>query len=477
MDAGAMSRASLERDTLQSGGTGRPHNSARAGFLPVPLDRMPLEALRNIAIYVRLCPGLEEGTPDPEHPGFRLYSAENVRFGEEHRRRLLDRGVKFIYLRMADQSRFRRQTEDNLSATAGDPAIAIAEKSAIVYETSVELVNELLGEPELLAQSPRLEQVSRAITTLVINNPSAFTHLFAASHHDFYTATHMVNVGTWMVPLAYELGYRDPTTLNIICQAGLLHDMGKTTIPEEVLNKPGQLTDDDWALIKGHPEAGHRYLSQYEGIDPIVLRVVLEHHERMDGSGYPQALRGEDIHPISRICAVVDSFDAMTAFRPFKERTLSVPDALEIIQRETPRCYDEQVVQAWLRVLQQGDLAPSSAGGGGMSITDGVSCRRIYPRTSFHCHARMHMLTVEGHLVIEGPGFPVVAHSISRGGLGFLTQRPVPAGSFVRLYLQAPGWQGRALDGQTVRCRTYQDSWNEVGLSFCNPASEQRQAA
>lgn len=475
--AGAVSnKGFIERDVLQSGGASRSHNSARAGFLPAPLDRVPLPALRGLPVYVRLCIGLEEGTPDPNHPGFRLYCSETVQFSEEHRQRLLERGVKFVYLRMADQSQYRRQTEENLTATAADPAVAIAEKSAIVYETSVELVNELLSEPEMLVNSPRLEQVSRAITTLVINNPSAFTHLFAASHHDFYTATHMVNVGTWMVPLAYELGYRDPEMLNLVCQAGLLHDMGKTTIPEEILNKRGKLTEDDWAMIKGHPEAGYRYLMQYESVNPIVLRVTREHHERMDGSGYPQGLRSKDIHPISRICAVVDSFDAMTAFRPFKERTLSVPDALAIIQAETPRCYDEDVVAAWLRILQRGDVQEVGPVQG-MGQLQETSCRREHTRTSFHCHARMHTLIWCDGTLVEGPGFPVVAHSISRGGLGFLTQRPIERGAYVRLYLQAPGWQGRPLDGQTVRCRTYQDSWNEVGLSFGAPGAEQLKAA
>jgi hypothetical protein len=83
--------------------------------------------------------------------------------------------------------------------------VAISVKSEIVYETAVELVNELLSEPDLAGKSPRLEKVSRAVTTLVLNDPTAFSHLFAASHHDFYTATHMVNVATWMVPLCHGL--------------------------------------------------------------------------------------------------------------------------------------------------------------------------------------------------------------------------------------------------------------------------------
>jgi len=277
-----------EQSLLQTGGFGKSTNSARAGFLPVALENVPLDALAGIGVYIRVnTPRQGEAT---EADCFRLYCTENVAFHEVHRRRLIENGVRFVYVRMVDQSRFRQQTEALLSKLAGDGAEAISARASIVYETSIELVNELLAEPDLLVKSPRLEQVSRSISTLVLNNPSAFSHLFAASHHDFYTATHMVNVATWMVPLAFEMGHKDPDELNQVCQAGLLHDMGKTVIPEAVLNKPGKLSDEEWALIKRHPEAGCEYLARFDKISPLIMHVTREHHERMDGSGYPAGL-------------------------------------------------------------------------------------------------------------------------------------------------------------------------------------------
>jgi HD-GYP domain-containing protein (c-di-GMP phosphodiesterase class II) len=460
-----------EKDLVLSGGQGKSANSARAGFLPIALERVPLAALEGVQVYVRVKPG-ENGdwmAGLPAQGAFRLYCAEGVRFADVHRRRLIDHGVKFVYVRMADQSRFRKQTEAHLDAFAKDPAVAVTEKSALIYETSVELVNELLGEPDLIAKSPRLENVSRAVTTLVMNNPKSFTHLFAASHHDFYTATHMVNVGTWMVPLAYELGHTDPEELNRICQAGLMHDMGKIFIPEEILNKPGKLSDAEWAQIRSHPERGAEYLRQFDGINAMVLRVTLEHHERMDGTGYPKRLRGEQMDPVSKICAVVDSFDAMTAFRPFKERTLSVPQALEILRKETPAKYDPAVMAAWLRLIEtaqesgvipEAEPAPAGDGGGGIE-------KRRHERQAFHCPARAHTLVRSAGGVMEERGaIPVVAHSISRGGIGFLSQVPIAPGEYLRVYLQAKGWETRALDGMIVRCRDYDDCWSEVGLEF-----------
>jgi hypothetical protein len=392
---------------------------------------------------------------------------------------------------MADHAKLRAQIEGCLGDLAADPSIELAEKSVIIYDTSVELVNELLAEPEVFARSPRLEQVCRAVTTLVINNEESFSHLFAASHHDFYTATHMVNVATWMVPLAFELGHQDPEELSQICQAGMMHDMGKVQIPESVLNKKGKLTEDEWAIIRRHPEAGCEYLARFEGISPTVMRVTREHHERLDGSGYPDGLKGDQIHAISQICAVVDSFDAMTAFRPFKFKTLTVNQALELLESETPARYNPRVMAAWLKMIRAaGDVCPSDqvlpgAGGassdpwGATSVAASVvgesgdaSNRRQHERKTFHCPARAHLLVRDAKGVRELPSTAAVAHNISSGGIGFLSQTPFKLGDYVRVYLQAPGWGGRALNGQTVRCRDHKDTWHEIGLQFASIEAE-----
>ena len=471
--------AATEASFLLSGGAGRQTNSARAGFLPIAIERVPVGALHDIPVYVRANSGSRAFAPSEiVHGQFALYCAENVRFTEVHRRRLMDHGLKFLYIRMADQSRFRSQVEAKLDEIACDPIVAIAERSALIYETSVELVNEMLAEPEGVLRSPRMQKVARAITSLVMDNDRAFTHLFAASHHDFYTATHMVNVATWMVPLAYALGHRDQDELNHICQAGLMHDMGKIKVPESVLNKSGKLSAEDWAQIKGHPEAGVEYLSQFDGIDPLVLTVTAQHHERLDGTGYPKGLKGDDIHRVSRICAVVDSFDAMTAFRPFKERTLSVSEALSILKKETPAKYDPEVLEAWIGLLQTADASPfaeeglAATGLAALAVPPIPNNKRAHERQKLHCHGRAHLLVRTPTGIEERPGLPIVAHSVSRGGIGFLTQGRVQIGEYARVYLQAKGWEKRALEGQIVRCRIYDDRWNEVGLAFGPPELE-----
>src|ERR1700722_3262311 len=415
-----------KQDWVRPVGAGVPSNSARAGYLPLSLDRVPLAAMKNIDIFVRAA--AESG-----QESFALFRASAIDFTDLHRQRLVQAGVKFIYIPVAQQSAFRRQREASLLDLASDATMAGSVRAEIVYETSVELVNELLSEPDLASQSPRLRQVSRAITMLVLNDPGSFSHLFAASHHDFYTATHMVNVGTWMVPLAYAMGYRDMEELSHICQAGMLHDIGKMSIPAEILNKEGKLSTAEWDLVRRHPQLGYEHLCKCEDVDPLVRTVALEHHERMDGRGYPRKLRGEQIHPVSRICAVVDSFDAMTALRPFRQHSVTIDDAMKRIIEETPLKYDMKAMTAWADLLHAADklAGPSPLSGAVAAAHHG----RLQQRFRINCPARVHILQEGADGLHELAGLQAVVHNISRSGLGILSQTRVEPGERTRVFL------------------------------------------
>lgn len=447
-------------ELLLSGGFGKSTNSARAGFLPIRLERTPVVAFEGIAVYLR---PPSSGKAD-EKDSFTLYTSDSTRFTEQHRQRLMDQRVQFVYIPIASQSRFRQQTEANLVKITQDPSLAVSVRSQIIYETSVELVNELLAEPDLSSKTPRLEQISRAVTTLTLNDPGSFAHLFTASHHDFYTATHMVNVATWMVPLAYAMGFHDIGQLNHLCQAGILHDIGKIYVPSDVLNKKGRLSDGEWNQIRRHPELGCEHLKSYDNIPPLVYTVTRQHHERLDGSGYPDRLKGDQIDIFARICAVVDSFDAMTAFRPFKERTMSVSQAVDVIVAETPSKYDQAVVDAWIGLLEAAEKQSPTVGP--VHAANPGNGQRRYPRFPIDCPARAHLMEPSPSGPVERRGMQVVAHSISRAGVGFLSPQAFQPGDGVRVYLQGSGSLSRMLEGLIVRCRVYRDGWYEVGVEF-----------
>jgi PAS domain S-box-containing protein len=167
---------------------------------------------------------------------------------------------------------------------------------------------------------------------------------------DPYTAGHERHVGEIAMAIGAELGL-DERRIEGLRVAGFLHDIGKITIPAEILSKPGRLSPIEYQLIKGHPQSGYDVLKDVKFPWPVA-EVALQHHERMDGSGYPQGLKGEAILLEARIMAVADVMEAMSAHRPYRPG-LGIDKALAEIERGRGSAYDPVVADACLRLFRE----------------------------------------------------------------------------------------------------------------------------
>jgi len=155
------------------------------------------------------------------------------------------------------------------------------------------------------------------IVDSVDHNANALVSLCRLKTADEYTYLHSVSVCALMVSLGRQLGL-DEQTVRDAGMAGLLHDLGKAVMPTEIINKPGKLTDEEFAIIKTHPVRGYEMLLE-SGVDnERVLDVARHHHERIDGKGYPDRLPADKISLIARMSAVCDVYDAITSDRPYK---------------------------------------------------------------------------------------------------------------------------------------------------------------
>ncbi len=168
---------------------------------------------------------------------------------------------------------------------------------------------------------------------------------------DPYTAGHQRRVTKLAYAIAREMGLPNDQ-IQRVRTAGLLHDLGKIFIPTEILSKPGQLTDVEFSIIKSHPQAGHEILKNIEFPWPIA-DIVIQHHERLDGSGYPAGLKGEEIVIEAKILAVADVTEAMSSHRPYRP-AIGLDKALKEIVNNKGVLYDAQVVDACMRVFSGG---------------------------------------------------------------------------------------------------------------------------
>jgi len=167
---------------------------------------------------------------------------------------------------------------------------------------------------------------------------------------DPYTSGHQLRVANLAVAIARQMQLPDDQ-VNAIHLAGILHDLGKIQIPSEILSKPGKISDAEFGLIKGHPQAGHDILKGINFPWPIA-RMVLQHHERMDGSGYPQGQKGDDILLEARILSVADVVEAIAAHRPYRPG-LGIDAALAEITKQRGIYFDPAVVDACLALFRE----------------------------------------------------------------------------------------------------------------------------
>ncbi|HET8869959.1 MAG TPA: HD-GYP domain-containing protein [Aquabacterium sp.] len=188
------------------------------------------------------------------------------------------------------------------------------------------------------------------ITESVQRNPGAIVSLARLKTSDDYTYMHSVAVCALMVALAKQLGLNEVDTREA-GMAGLVHDLGKALMPNEVLNKPGALTNEEFAIMKKHPEEGHRLLVEGRGVGPVPLDVCLHHHEKINGLGYPHKLKGVEISLYSKMGAVCDVYDAITSNRPYKAGW----DPAESIQKMAHWAkeghFDERIFQAFVKSI------------------------------------------------------------------------------------------------------------------------------
>lgn len=220
-----------------------------------------------------------------------------------------------------------------------------------VHQQAHRVVRSVMADVRLghAVQIKQVEEVVEAITESVLRNAGALIGLSGIKDKDEYTLLHSVSVCTLLVTFAKSMGM-DAETIRLAGIGGLLHDTGKIKVPNEILNKPGKLTDEEFDIMKTHPEVGWNIIREIPGIHAIPLDITLHHHERMDGSGYPHKMPGAEIPGLVRMSSIVDVYDAITSDRCY-HRGMPAPEGLRKLWEWSKFHFDPKLVQAFMRTV------------------------------------------------------------------------------------------------------------------------------
>lgn len=310
-------------------------------YLPAFAEGLRIDSIVGFDLYLKSGRG-----------NFVLYRNRDLPFTRESAERLKSVEAGQLYIDAGDREEYFNYIEQHLPEILADKSISLEKKSTLLYDSASNAVSQIFRTPDAPENLLRSENVVNYISGFVIGDREAFKKLFSIASHDYYTYTHSINVCTYSLALADTLTITDPQLLRDLGVGALLHDIGKARISDKIIAKPGTLDASEWEEIKRHPEYGRDILVPDNIVGPASMDVVLGHHEKLDGSGYPLGLGGKEISLNSRIACIADVFDALTTVRPYKGAK-STYDALMLMSKEMRKHLDRELYENFIRMLQE----------------------------------------------------------------------------------------------------------------------------
>ena len=312
--------------------------SNSAGFHPIPLAVAETYSRVIGADHAIFLPG--------ENNAFVLYRDRADQVEEGRYSILAESGVSHVFVRGGEASSFESSLEANLSEILSNPSIGPTEKASCVHQVGAGLARDLL---QRFGGRPTVERAARVVDQViesVLRDQSVAEQLLRICGHHQSTASHSFAVSTLSIMLGARALGQSPSPLRELGLAGMLHDVGKISISPLILNKSGPLTPAELKVIRQHPVESIRLLGDDVHVSPEVRRMVLEHHERYDGGGYPLGLPCSELAVGSRILTIADSYHALVGRRAYREGHHPLK-ANEILRSSVGTQLDPELFALW----------------------------------------------------------------------------------------------------------------------------------
>lgn len=254
-----------------------------------------------------------------------------------------------LYIKKQDEGEFHLFLEKTLQSVLDNTETTVEKKAVVLYTCAKNAVTDVFNDPRSGKNVARVQNIAEGLIKLIMSNTSSASVLAKLCTHDFYTFTHSVNVCVFGINFWQMLGFGgDDKELQNFAIGCLLHDIGKSQISKNILKKPGRLSKEETKIVRQHPELGYSLMEEY--LAKSSLNIILYHHERFDGTGYPEGRDMKDIPKEAKIASIADVYDALTTNRPYAGARRPF-DALKVMLEQMEGHFDQEQLVAFIRIL------------------------------------------------------------------------------------------------------------------------------
>lgn len=281
----------------------------------------------------------------------KLYCSRRLQVSPRQLQLLLDAGISKLYIESESYKSYLADLQSNWEVLLNDDRSIEADRTPLMYEVVRAVLGEHFRTGDTSSIVETCDKLARSIVHILHESPASVTRLHDVMYHDYALSTHSSNVAIYVAVLARELGILGNELTQIVGGA-LLHDIGKLDTQDHILTKPERLDEFEFREVRKHPSFGlQRLLSGQQRLSFGQLMMVYQHHEKLNGSGYPVGILDNEIHPWAKICAVVDAFEALTSQRP-QRKPLSLETALAVLEKISRTELDAECVRCWKSLVR-----------------------------------------------------------------------------------------------------------------------------
>ena len=445
------------------------------GFLPIPIAIISPARMDDVTLYCLDASG-----------NVVIYPDRCTQYNKNHKDFLLKKGVRYLYVSTSDYNKYLRAVCFDAHEIVTCQDLPLVEKCELTYSILYALAMRIMNEDINRMTFVETLKICKRLMPLFIKNSNTYRIFFPIMLREYDHAAHAANMTVTLVTFARKIGICDEKILIHCCCGGILHDLGKRFVPTDIIDSEDKLSELDWQIVQNHVLEGIKKIDKFSKLPSKVMNIINEHHETIDGEGYPKGLKGKEISFYGRMACIVDMFEAMTCERPYRNSAMTTEQALKEIRGIVGLKLDKNIAGSFAQFIddQITGLPVSDDYYDGLILDDlGLTPEiganpsgRRHQRYYFRTKARLTRLSrKEDKWVLFEPKY-MFCSNMSLSGIALIYDKSYDTNQMVSIELEMPEEYEEKVNaiGKIVRCVDNGGGNFTIGIEFIKYMDESK---